>query len=137
MTKRRARLRPEAEATQFILSEDDKPCLKVQWINDYKGMLDIIPDVYCVNITRHHGDIISQHNKLLMKFVAIYFNNNFLSDFIDCSPNHQFQTSPNIIQIFFSLLKSLTFVCSAYVLSIPDQLQLVNLIWILLLDTNQ
>ena len=45
MSKRRARLRPEAEAAQFIISGSDKPCLKAQWINDYKGTLDIIPDV--------------------------------------------------------------------------------------------
>ena len=45
MSKRRARFRPEAEAAQFIISGSDKPCLKAQWINDYKGTLDIIPDV--------------------------------------------------------------------------------------------
>lgn len=51
MSKRRARLRPDAEAAHFILSGGDKPCLKVQWINDYKGMLYIIYG-YCVNVNR-------------------------------------------------------------------------------------
>ena len=51
MSKRRARLSPEAEAMQFILSASDKPCLKVQWISEYKGMLKLIPQGYCSNIT--------------------------------------------------------------------------------------
>lgn len=52
MSKRRARLSPEAEAAQFILSGGDKPCLTVQWINNYKGMLNGIPCGYCMNVSR-------------------------------------------------------------------------------------
>ena len=38
-SKRRARLSPEAEAIHSIVSGSDKPCFKVKWIDDYKGML--------------------------------------------------------------------------------------------------
>jgi len=38
MSKRRTRLSPQAEAIQFILSGRDKPCFKVKWISDFKGM---------------------------------------------------------------------------------------------------
>ena len=51
MSKRRARLSPEAEAIQFILSGSDKSCLKVQWVSEYKGILKLNPQVYCLNIT--------------------------------------------------------------------------------------
>lgn len=52
LSKRRLRLCPEAEAAHFILSGSDKTCLKAQWINDYKGMLYVVPYGYCINIIR-------------------------------------------------------------------------------------
>lgn len=42
MSKRRARLSPVAEATQFILSGGDKPCLNVKWISAFKGRKKLV-----------------------------------------------------------------------------------------------
>lgn len=52
MSKRRTRLSPVAEATQFILSGGDKPCLNIKWINSYKGMKNRTLFSYCVNVCR-------------------------------------------------------------------------------------
>lgn len=58
MSKRRTRLNPVADATQFILSGVDKPCLNVKWINSYKGMKNTNLFCYCVNACRAANDIL-------------------------------------------------------------------------------
>ncbi|XP_030270806.1 uncharacterized protein LOC115580511 isoform X2 [Sparus aurata] len=65
MSKRRARLHPEAEATQFILSGGDKPCLKVQWINDYKGrgVFACAPIEKGSFVVEYRGELISQYER--------------------------------------------------------------------------
>lgn len=52
MSHRRTRLNPIAEATQFISSGRDKPCLNARWINGYKGMKNTNLFRYCVNACR-------------------------------------------------------------------------------------
>ncbi|XP_039453940.1 uncharacterized protein LOC120432800 [Oreochromis aureus] len=65
MSKRRLRLRPEAEAAHFILSGSDKPCLKAQWINDYKGrgVFASEPNEKGSFVVEYRGELISEHER--------------------------------------------------------------------------
>ncbi|XP_059187245.1 N-lysine methyltransferase KMT5A-like isoform X2 [Centropristis striata] len=83
MSERRARLRPEAEATQFVLSGGDKPCLKVQWINDYKGrgVFACAPIEKGSFVVEYRGELISpcERDKRQKKYTEK--QNAFLFDF--------------------------------------------------------
>ncbi|KAK6288433.1 hypothetical protein J4Q44_G00388670 [Coregonus suidteri] len=63
MSKRRARLSPEAEAIHFIISGSDKPCYKVKWINDYKGrgVFASAPIEKGSFVLEYRGEFISQY----------------------------------------------------------------------------
>ncbi|XP_026001400.1 uncharacterized protein LOC113008292 isoform X2 [Astatotilapia calliptera] len=65
MSKRRLRLRPEAEAAHFILSGSDKTCLKAQWINDYKGrgVFASEPIEKGSFVVEYRGELISEHER--------------------------------------------------------------------------
>nr|XP_043879455.1 uncharacterized protein LOC122767933 isoform X2 [Solea senegalensis] len=65
MSKRRPRLTPQAEATQFILSGHDKTCLKVQWINVFKGrgVFACAPIEKGSFVVEYRGEFISKYER--------------------------------------------------------------------------
>ncbi|XP_036961817.1 uncharacterized protein LOC119023775 isoform X4 [Acanthopagrus latus] len=83
MSKRRARFRPEAEAAQFIISGSDKPCLKAQWINDYKGrgVFACAPIEKGSFVVEYRGELISQYERDKRQKKYTEKENVFLFDF--------------------------------------------------------
>ncbi|XP_035981142.1 uncharacterized protein LOC110368365 isoform X2 [Fundulus heteroclitus] len=83
MSKRRARLSPEAEAIQFILSGRDKPCLKVQWISVYKGrgVFACAPIEKGSFVAEYRGELISKHERDKRQKKYTENQNAFLFDF--------------------------------------------------------
>ncbi|XP_041800876.1 N-lysine methyltransferase KMT5A-A-like [Chelmon rostratus] len=83
MSGRRARLRPEAEAAQFILSGVDKPGLKVQWVSDCKGrgVFACAPIEKGSFVVEYRGELISQHERDKRQKKYTEKQNAFLFDF--------------------------------------------------------
>ncbi|CAJ1048439.1 uncharacterized protein LOC119023775 isoform X5 [Xyrichtys novacula] len=84
MSTRRSRISPDAEAIKFISTETDKACLKVQWINDYKGrgVFTCAPIEKGSFVVEYRGELISQNERDKRQKKYTEKQSAFLFDFI-------------------------------------------------------